>query len=139
MASIDIGWVTGQESFLMFSGSLQPCVIYYWQVQAGLYSLAYHQSVGDWATTSEIRSFIIRSPNCPNADAVPTATPTSIPTATLIPTNTPTQTPKPTRTPEPTPAPVVCSDYKDEKSCEEHSECVWERPPTGGDFACRDK
>jgi hypothetical protein len=139
MASIDIGWVTRQEGFLMFSGSLQPCIIYYWQVQAGLHSETYHQQAGDWSTASEIRSFIIRSPNCPNAVAIPTATPTPIPTATLIPTNTPTQTPKPTRTPEPTAAPVVCSDYTTAGTCNAHGDvCYWDIPLTGAPPSCKD-
>ncbi|MCD4753157.1 MAG: hypothetical protein K8R40_08810 [Anaerolineaceae bacterium] len=143
MASPDVGWVTGQEGFLMFSGGLEPCTIYYWHVQAGLYSVHYHLQNGNWATASEIRSFIIRSSDCPDAEAVPTATPTATLTPTNIPTRTPipTQTPEPpTRTPKPPPTPIVCSSYKDEKSCEEHGDvCCWYQPPTGGDPYCKSK
>lgn len=110
MDSVDIGWVTRQESFLMFEDRLQPCEILYWQVKAGLYSTSYHLQSGDWATESEIRSFILRSPDCPNAVAVPTATPTLPPTATFIPTATP----------------IVCGDYQDAGSCNAHSDvCKW--------------
>jgi len=121
MDSIDIGWVTGQEGFLTFQGSLQPCVITYWQVQAGLYSTSYHLQSGDWATASDIRSFIIRSDACPNALAVPSPTPTSPPTATFLPTKVPTKTPKPTSTP------VVCAAQPNMESCLAHSDvCSWQ-------------
>ncbi len=110
MNNLDIGWVTGQESFLMFQGSLQPCMIYYWRVHAGLYSTSYHIQSGDWATTSEIRSFLIRSGDCPDAVAVPSPTPTMPPTATFIPTATP----------------IVCESYKDATTCSAHSDiCKW--------------
>jgi len=122
MASPDIGWVTGQEGFLMFSGSLQPCIIYNWQVQAGLYSYNYHLQNGDWATASEIRSFIIRSSECPEADAEPTATFIPI----LIPTNTPTKTPV-----------IPCSKYDKKASCNaQTNRCKWVIPPTGGPGSC---
>jgi hypothetical protein len=134
MNSIDIGWVTGQEGFLMFQGGLQPCVIYNWQVQAGLYSTSYHLQNGDWSTASEIRSFIIRDQNCPNALVVPSATPTSPPTATFIPTRVPTKTPKPTSTP------VICSNQATKESCDLHSAvCYWYIPPTGGLGECKAK
>lgn len=114
MDSVDFGWVTEQEGFLTFQSSLQPCVIYYWQVQAGLYSTAYHLQIGDWATASEIRSFLIRSSACPNANAVPSPAPTSPPTST------------PTKTPKPTSTPVVCAAQLDQKSCQAHSDiCYW--------------
>jgi len=142
MASPDNGWVTGQEGFLMFSGSLQPCIVYYWQVHAGLYSMNYHLSRGDWASASDIRSFIIRSADCPDAATIPTATPTAI----IIPTAIPTQTPAPTKAPQTTPkptkiplvTPIVCSNYTDQESCEAHDVCAWYQPSpsSGGGTPC---
>ena len=133
MNSIDLGWATDHEGFLMFQGALQPCTLYHWQVMAGLNSLNYHLQMGNWETASEIRSFIIRSAACPNADAVPTATPTTTQTATPIPTSTPTKTPKPTSTP------VVCADQPDQESCEAHGEiCMWTQDLHGG-FSCKSK
>lgn len=130
MGSVDIGWVTGQESFLVSQGLLQPCLIYYWQVEAGLYSTSYHIQSGDWATASGIQSFILRSPDCPNAVAVPSPMPTLPPTATLVP---------PTHTPVPTSTPVVCAAQPDKESCESHSDqCYWSQDLNGG-FSCKPK
>lgn len=144
VANVDFGWVTPSEEFLMYTSHLLPCTIYYWQVHAGIHSLNYHLQVEDWASTSEIRSFIISAPNCPFAIAIPTATliPTSTPTQTPWPTYTlvpPTNTPKPKNTKVPTTEPITCSNYDDEPSCKEHSDsCNWYRPPTGGPGSCVD-
>ena len=115
MSTVDAGWVTPDEDFQIYSGHLQPCITYYWQVHAGEHALNYHQQVGDWATVSEIRSFIIQSPSCPDAQAdppgaspestptSPTAdTPTPVPPTAVV--NTPTYPPlPPTFTPTPVP------------------------------------
>lgn len=139
MNSIDLGWATDHEGFLMFQGALQPCTLYHWQVMAGVNSLNYHLQMGNWETASEIRSFILRSSACPDADAIPTATPTSPPTATLIPTSTPTKRPKPTRTPKPTKTPGDCADQPDKESCEAQGDmCMWTQDLNGA-FSCKAK
>lgn len=118
MSTVDFGWVTPDEDFQIYSGHLQPCITYYWQVHAGEHALNYHQQMGDWATVSETRSFIIPSPSCPDAQADPpgtssesTPTPVADDTPTPVPptgvVNTPTYTPHPpTPTFTPTPTPV---------------------------------
>jgi hypothetical protein len=137
MNSIYKGWVTGHESHLINSGDLQPCTIYYWNVQAGLYSATYHMQAGNWSTASEIRSFIIRDATCPNALGVPTLPPPLLPSAThtatvIIPTATKAPTAAPTQ--------VNCGDYETKDACEAHGEfCFWYRINDADPGSCYSK
>jgi hypothetical protein len=131
---LDRGWVLGQGNYLMSPNILQPCTQYYWQVQAGLYSIGYHFAQGDWASASEIRSFSIRSLACPDGWVEPTITPTPTfkpwtptPTATLVPV-------KPTDKPTDVPPPVNCSSYETKGACEDHKECQWYEPATSSPY-----
>jgi hypothetical protein len=118
-------WAIDQTEFILNPNPLQACVQYYWKVEAGIYDVDYHIALGDWQTTSETRTFIIQSQDCPNASAnwiidtvTPTATyvvPTMVwPTATQ---NPPTKTPKPTE--------VVCESISDATTCNSFSQCQW--------------
>lgn len=89
------GWHITTEDFLVTPGLLDPCIIYYWRVKAGLYSTTYHQNNEDWSSISQPRTFIISDPSCPNASAAVTATPESADIPIQLPTNTPTHTPTP--------------------------------------------
>jgi hypothetical protein len=111
-------WGGNQSEFLMYSGTLYPCVQYYWQVKAGLYDFTYQYNHGGFSYPSEIRAFIIRSAACPEAIVGARLTPTPYPTlkpvatATLVSVN-------------PTNPPVNCVGL-DETSCNDHpSECTW--------------
>ncbi|MFC2064254.1 hypothetical protein ACFLXB_04060 [Chloroflexota bacterium] len=119
------GATTQFERALIPDGVLVACTKYYWRVSAGLYSAAYHQSNGEWAATSETRSFFIRSAACPNVIADPTPTLLDVPT--LLPTTSPTLTPEPADDPTDVPEPtaVVCEGLS-QPECQAHNDvCQW--------------
>lgn len=57
MASPYMGWVTNKEGLLIHPNQLQNCTTYYWQVEAGVYSIEYHMNSGGWATISDVWEF----------------------------------------------------------------------------------
>lgn len=136
--------VFGMEGHLIESGILQPCTVYYWRVQTGPYSIPYHLQMGNYSNSSETRSFIIRTSDCPNVIAVPTLSAPLQQTPSQTPTPLPAQRYNPTETPEPsrysTATPVVCASFKDQDTCEDHSDsCTWTVPSRGADGYCENK
>lgn len=133
--TIERGWVTSSLEFVMYPNVLEPCVQYYWKVDSGPYSMDYHLQMGDWATSSPVNAFIIRSSECPNAVIeLSTRTPTATYFAPTIVWPTATQKPA-TRTPQPTE--VVCENIDDAETCMSFSKCQWipnlSGPPGQGD------
>lgn len=133
LLNVEYEVVLHREAHMIDPGILQPCTLYYWQVESGLYSPAYHLQSGDWATSSGIQTFIIRSAACPNAQAVPTPTATPLPTYRY----NPTETPLPGR--YSTPTPVKCSSLPNQDSCEAYGDtCTWVATGRGSEGYCKD-